>query len=245
MVPTYSAKIDEPLGKLIGLGEILWKELNQFEEETICSFAPESNNHISDFEDMEQVNMEEDIPDCIVEIELEAGEVWTWLTIVWGEATDEAWSKFTCCNRLRIRSYFSWEILELEDEEASLQLLDWASISSKLLKAFTEELCLWKFGFGCPCFWSQYSIVWLFFPQNEQCLGGLDPLKYPLPLPCGLRESTTLIMDEGSPMEEESEWLLLSSWITTKYTLLIEGSGSIISTWVLITLNWSFKLVKN
>lgn len=98
--------------------------MNQCEEETMCSLAAESNNHISDLEDIEQVKMEENIPDWTVEIELETGEVWTWLALAGGETTDDARSKFTCCNMLSNWSYFFWEILELEDEEASLQLPD-------------------------------------------------------------------------------------------------------------------------
>ena len=35
-------------------------------------------------EDIEQVKMDKDIPDWMVEIELETGEVWTWLALAGG-----------------------------------------------------------------------------------------------------------------------------------------------------------------
>jgi len=88
MVPAYSTKIDESLGKLTGLGVILWNEVNQRGDDTICSLTDE---------DIEQVKMEEDIPEWMVEMELETGEVWTWLALAGGETTDDAGSKFTCC----------------------------------------------------------------------------------------------------------------------------------------------------
>ena len=71
IVPEYSTNTEEPLGKLTGFGAILWKEVNQCEDETICSLAPESNNQISDLEDIEQENMEAEIPDSSLEIEVE------------------------------------------------------------------------------------------------------------------------------------------------------------------------------
>jgi hypothetical protein len=53
----------------------------------MCSLAPESKSHMSDFEAMEQENME-DIPDKGLEMTLLALET--------DEGTDDEGSKFTC-----------------------------------------------------------------------------------------------------------------------------------------------------
>jgi hypothetical protein len=49
--------------------------VNQCEDDTICSLAPESNNQISDLEDMEHEKIEGDILDSFLEIKFEVDEV--------------------------------------------------------------------------------------------------------------------------------------------------------------------------
>ena len=140
-----STKTEEPLGKFTGLGVILWYEVNQVSEETMCSLTPESKNHNSDLVWREHEKME-DMLDGLEEKELE--EVWIWLT---PEGEDVAGSKFTCCNKLISWTYLAWEILQLGSEIASLILPDCASTLSILLETLIEEACFWKL--GCPCFW--------------------------------------------------------------------------------------------
>ena len=86
--------------------------------------------------------------------------------------------------------------------------------------------------------------MWLVQLQKEQYLEPLPPKLF-LPCPKFLVESAALTkMLESSMGAGVTSWtLLLSSWTTREYTLLMEGRGSINNTWVLTTENWSFKPV--
>jgi len=85
MVLAISTRTEEPLGKLTGLGGILWYEVNQCSEETTCSLAPESKSHRSDLDWSEHEKIE-DIPEVGKELELEGA--WIRLALEGVEAAE-------------------------------------------------------------------------------------------------------------------------------------------------------------